>query len=239
MAELGRLDEALAAVLTLGGPDAAQGICRACVDWLPVTGASITAMTGADLQEPVGASDPVAERIDELQFSLGEGPCVEAFNSGRAVLISDIAEVHDARWPMFAAAAREMPVRGMYLFPLQLGGSRFGVLDCHRDTPGSLDRDEVAGALRAVDAAVWTLLGPHEERLPPGGDPWPGWPRRSPLHRAEVHQATGMISVQLGAGIAVALSRLRGAAFAAGRPIDDVARDVVARRLRFDDEDRP
>jgi hypothetical protein len=63
---------------------------------------------------------------------------------------------------------------------------------------------------------------------------FPEWP--SGLHRAAVHQATGMVSVQLGVSMEVALLRLRAHAYASGRPLGEVAQDVVARRLRFDDD---
>jgi AmiR/NasT family two-component response regulator len=51
--------------------------------------------------------------------------------------------------------------------------------------------------------------------------------------RAEVHQATGVISVQAGAGMAEALVRLRARAFATERPIADLARQVLDGGLNF------
>jgi hypothetical protein len=246
---------ALAKVLATGSPAAALGVCQTAVAWLPLAGAALTVMVSTDRQELVCASDATAARIDELQFALGEGPCVEAFTTGRTVQIADIADTTDTtagghlRWPMFAAAAAETGARGMCVFPLMVGADRLGVLDCYRDTPGLLRADELAGALRAADAAVWTLLdqantdtqpGGHEpdpdgaaSSSPPGGSTtdWSG------IHRAEVHQATGVIIAQVGGSAAGALARLRAAAFTAGRPIDELARDVLAKRLRFDDRD--
>lgn len=61
-------------------------------------------------------------------------------------------------------------------------------------------------------------------------------PQASPLHRAAVHQATGMVSVQLDVSMEIALLRLRAHAYASERALGDVAQDVVARRLRFDDD---
>ena len=52
--------------------------------------------------------------------------------------------------------------------------------------------------------------------------------------RAVVHQATGMITIQLGTSLADALLRLRAHAYASGRTVSDIAADVVDRRLRFD-----
>jgi hypothetical protein len=238
--DLDGFDRALVAAVESQGPDASLDVCRACVTWLPMTGAAITIMSELQgAQEPVCATDAGARRIDELQFSLGDGPCVESFTTGRAVLVNDIAAPTEARWPVFASAAAHTGARGMYVFPLHVGASRIGVLDCYRSTPGPLDDNELAGALRAADAAVWTLLDHVEQStiagdLPAGSDAIGDWFGRRGLARAEVHQATGMLCAQAGVLPPVALARLRAAAFTQERPITAIADDVLARRLRLD-----
>jgi len=223
-----RLSQALAAAVAAGGPQAALAVCRACVEWLPMSGVSITMMAGAEVQEPICATDAVATRIDELQFSLGDGPCVESFRTGRAVLVPDIADPAETRWPVFAAAAAETGARGMFVFPLHVGAARIGVLDCYRDVPGTLDDQDVNGALRTADAAVWTLL----DRAHVGGDGVID-ADGSVLARAEVHQATGMLMAQAQLDAPEALARMRAYSFSIERTITDVADDVVARRLRL------
>jgi hypothetical protein len=121
----------------------------------------------------------------------------------------------------------------MFVFPLNVGASRIGVLDCYRDTPGTLDQQELTGALRAADAAVWTLLDTMAPHASPNGAPEVDVVDGSSLARAEVHQATGMLIAQGDLTAAAALARLRAAAFAAGRTITDIADDVLARRLRL------
>jgi GAF domain-containing protein len=113
----------------------------------------------ADQQEPLWASDEVARKLDDLQFSLGEGPCVEAFVDRRPVLVADLTEHAHSRWPVFATAALRTPVRALFVLPVQAGAVTVGVLDLYRDTPGMLAPDELTGALRAADAAMWPLLG--------------------------------------------------------------------------------
>ena len=226
-----RLSQALVDAVAVGGSEAALAVCRACVEWLPMTGASITMMTVAEVQEPVCATDAVSARIDELQFGLGDGPCVESFRTGRAVLVPDIADPSETRWPVFATAAAATGARGMFVFPLQVGGARIGVLDCYRDAPGPLDDEDLTGALRTADAAVWSLLDrthPGDGRFGPAGAL-----DGSALVRAEVHQATGMLMAQAGLDAPSALARLRAYSFSAGRTITEVADDVVARRLRL------
>ncbi len=233
-----RLSLALAAAAADSGPDAALAVCEACVAWLPMTGASITMMDGAQGQEPVCATGPGAARIDELQFTLGDGPCVESFATGRAVLVADITDTRDGRWPIFAAAAAETGARGMFVFPLHAGTARLGVLDCYRDTPGALSDQDLSGALRAADAAVWTLLDGVDVRSAgdPGGVQADEQLDGTVLARAEVHQATGMLIAQAGLDAAAALARLRAVAFGSGRSVVEVADEVVARRLRLGPE---
>ena len=60
-----------------------------------------------------------------------------------------------------------------------------------------------------------------------------GWLDHAVAHRAEVHQATGMVSIQLDISAPEALARMRAHAFVHDRLLIDVARDVVARRLAF------
>jgi hypothetical protein len=242
MAELAGLVKTLAEIVADGGSAAPRRICEACLAVLPVSRAAVTMMASANRQEPIFASDDVAAHLDELQFRLGEGPCVEAFREGRAVLVPDLTEVTDSRWPMFAAAARLTPIRAVFVLPLQAGAIGIGVLDLYRDEPGMLQPAELAGALRAADAVLWTLLGIRAGDPPNGAAPAArpgrnadphGWLTGSPLNHTEVYQATGMVMAQLDVPAETALSKLRAFAFVHDRSIDDVARDIVARRLRF------
>jgi GAF domain/ANTAR domain len=212
---------------------AVQQICQVCVTALPVTGAAVSMMTDADHRVMVWATDEIAADLEELQFSLGEGPCVEGFTARRPVLVADLTQVSDARWPMFAAAASRTPARAVYIFPLIIGAIGVGILGLYRVDPGSLRAHELAGALLAADAVLWALLNHRSERFSdglsgPGGST--GWR----LDHAKVHQATGMIMVQSGVSAETALARLRAFAFVQERPIEEVACEVVARRLRFD-----
>ncbi|WP_142104330.1 GAF and ANTAR domain-containing protein [Pseudonocardia cypriaca] len=246
MPEPAELERMLAEIVAEGGTTAPRRICEACISVLKVSRAAVTMMAGPDRQEPIFASDSVAAHLDEMQFRLGEGPCVEAFTERRPVLIPDLAELTGSRWPVFAAAARRTPVRAAFVLPLQAGAIGVGVLDLYRDEPGMLDHDELAGALRAADAVLWALLGiragkatelPAPATQPHNGADPHGWLTGSPLDHIEVYQATGMIMVQLDVSAETALSRLRAYAFVHERSIDDIARDVVARRLRFGTEE--
>jgi GAF domain/ANTAR domain len=242
--DLERFERDLASVIADGSRERPQRIVELCVSRLPVTGAGITLMSAPDRQQPLWASDAVASRIDELQFRLGEGPCVDAFVTQRVVQVADVADDRDERWPVFSAAVRDTAARALMALPLRAEQERIGVLDFYRDRPGLLDADVLAAVLRAADATFWSLLDLHHVRrgegdsAPTVDDDPGGWLPDAPLEHVEVHQATGMIVAQLDVPVDAALARLRAHAFLHDRPLVEVARDVVARRLHFSEEDQ-
>lgn len=207
----------------------AEQICKACVEGLDIDGAAISLLTASTLRETLFATDATADLLEDLQFSLGEGACVDAAVTGRAVLVPDMNDTaQTGRWPMYAAAVVDQAgVGAVFALPLQWGTINLGVLDLYRRAPGSLSRAQLRDAVSAADAASLMLLG---LRTDPGDE---GTWDRSWSNRAEIHQATGMVVAQLGVTATDAFARLRAYAFAAQRPLGEIARDVVARRLHF------
>jgi len=214
-----------------GVPVAVEHVCAAAMSATGVTGAAVMVMLSATPRETVYASDRVARELEELTLTLGEGPGVDAVTGGPVLAADLTASDCLARWPVFAPAAAHVGVRAVFALPLQVGGIRLGVLGLYRARPGVLDRGQLADALVLADTACAVLLdGAQRERLRPEGRR----PEQAGPRHPEVHQATGMIMVQLGVGAVAALIRLRAYAYAHDRRLRDVARDVVARRLRFD-----
>jgi hypothetical protein len=212
------------------GPDV-TGLCDACVAELPgVGGVGLAVMSSLPAQQVRYTSNPVSARVEELQLMLGEGPCVDAFTSGSPVLATDLDDPFwMRRWPAFAPAAVGAGASAVFALPLQVGAVRLGVIDLYRAGPGTLAGDDLAEALAFADAATELMLAEHL----PGGQV----PGSAQLfsHRAVVHQATGMISAQLGVPVEEAFLRLRARAYASECGLDELATDVVTRRLRFDE----
>lgn len=214
-------------------PDVAEllrRVCGAAVLALPASGAGVSVMTGGGRLGFAAASDVSSEQLEDLQFTLGEGPCIDAYATRRPVLVPDLTDAVTRRWPMYIPAVHERGVRAVFAFPLQVGAGRLGVLDVFRERSGQLTEEELAQALTFAEIAVMMVLD-GQERAPSGGAP-------AGLDNAqgflEISQAQGMIMVQLGVTITEALVRLRAYAYAEGRTVADVARDVVARRIQFD-----
>jgi hypothetical protein len=213
-----------------GGPVSVEHVCAAAMSAAGVDRAAVAVVLPASPRETMYASDPVAAEVEELTLTLGEGPGVDALTGGPALVADLIAADCLARWPVFAPAALRAGVRAVFALPLQVGGIRLGVLDLYRAAPGELDREQLADALVLADTACALLLdAAHRDLSHPDGR----LPERAGLQHPEVHQATGMIIAQLGVTAAVALVRLRAYVYAHDRRLHDVAKDVVARRLRF------
>ena len=210
-------------------PVSIAALCRAAVLRLGVDGASVTAVSGPVAREPVCASDEVSARLEEFQFTTGEGPGADDFRLGSPMLIPEL-DLVVARWPGFVPAAIAAGARAVFSFPLQAGVIQVGVLSLYRARPGPLGAEDLADALVFADIALQLLLDASS-----GITGSPGYQCLEGVAgaRAEVHQATGMISVQLGVSLEEAFVRLRAHAFASGTALGDVAGEVVRRRLRF------
>jgi ANTAR domain len=216
-----------------GGPVAVDHICAVMRAASGVDGTAITVVLGAAPRETVYATDEVAAELAELALTLGEGPGVDAV-AGGPVLAADLTAADClARWPVFAPAAAAAGAGAVFALPLKVGAIQLGVLDLYRAEPGGLNGTQLADALLLADTACALLLDAAQPNRPhPDGRR----PEPVSLMHPEVHQATGMITVQLGVTAAVALIRLRAYAYAHERRLRDVAADVVARRLRFHPE---
>lgn len=217
-------------------------MCTAAVAALPVGGAGVSAMSKAAASHPLCSTDDISEQLEELQLTLGEGPCVDAFARGSAVLTPDLLTVElQDHWAVFADAALEAGARAVFSLPLQMGAISPRVLDLYADIPTVLDTEELADALAFADLATLLLL---DTRIGETGAPTDGPVADRSFedlgaYRAEIDQASGMLTVQLGVGIEEAFVRLRAYAYAQGRRLADVAADAVARQLRFPPDAEP
>ena len=181
--------------------------------------------------EPVFATGPRSDELTDLQATLGEGPAVETGHGNGPVLGADLrAAGARARWPEFAPAALACGMAAVFAVPVGSGAARVGVLCLYRERAQELTRDQLDTLLLYADAAMVLAL---DERggLGPGSAELIG--SSFAERRAEVHQASGMISVQLDISVIDALVTLRARAYAEGLPIAQIAADVVGRRFSF------
>jgi hypothetical protein len=228
-----RVGTVLAAMATVDGdaPTVIDRVCVAAVTLLALSGAGISLMADGQLRGSAGVSEPGIAVLQELQLELGEGPGVDVWTSDGPVLEPDLVQRGTIRWPTFARAAEGAGVHAVFAIPLQTGAIRIGVLMLYRDRVGPLTGEELALGLVLADVATQVVLA-----IQAGAplDTVHTLLAGEPAHWAEVHQATGMVSVQLGVSMDDAFVRLRAHAFADDRSLRDIARDVVARRLTLE-----
>jgi hypothetical protein len=209
-------------------------LCEVCAEVAGMTGAGIMLMTGDTQQGSVCSSNAVSALIEELQYTLGEGPCVDAHQQDRPVLEPDLADPVAPRWLGFTPPAVEAGARAVFGFPLQVGSVRLGALNLYRDRPGRMSDDEYADSLVLAGVAARAVLamqahaapGTLSTELEEGAN-----------FRFVVHQASGMVAVQLGVSVGEALARLRAYAFGNDLLLTDVAEAIVARKLRLGTEE--
>jgi GAF domain/ANTAR domain len=229
-----RLAKVLAAIVDFGDDTGSvvDHLCSAAVRLLGLTGAGLSLMVDGQLRETAGASDPHIAVLQELQLTLGEGPCLDAGRSGAPVLEPDLGAPQLHRWPAFGPAAADAGLQAVFAFPLRVGVIGIGALTLYRDRPGQLSADELAYGLVLADVSTQIILI-LQAGAPP--DTLHELLAEQPAHWAEVHQATGMISVQLRTPLDQAFLRLRAQAFSSGRPLREVAHEIVHGRLRLGD----
>ncbi len=216
-------------------PDLDQ-LCEACVRVLDIDGMSLAMISGQAIRETLCARGRHALQIDQLQFTVGEGPCLEACSTGKPMSVPDLLDETDERWPVFTSAVFEIApeLRAIFGFPLLVGSQGIGAMNLYRHSPGDLGEKQRREARRACEIAVPIILAD----LPLQRDSEFGsyFQKHAVIDRTAVYRATGLLMLDQELTSQEAFDRLRAFAFSEGRLVEDVAEDVVAHRLRLSDD---
>jgi GAF domain-containing protein len=193
-------------------------------------------------RELAHATEDVAQQLDELQYTIGEGPCFDAYLDDHPQFYPRLNTVRDApRWPSFAAGATQLGVHALFAFPLPDGQRPMGVLELYRRSPGSLT-DTQHGSASACATAIATQLQANWETVVSLAGSAAGAVEavvtfealnQAPdaFTRTQVHVAAGMVAEQLGISATQGIDRLRAHSYAHGRTLSSVAADIIARRF--------
>jgi hypothetical protein len=210
-----------------------ESLAQPFVDVLPVSGAAVSTLGPFLGSETISATDQLAARLDELQFDLSEGPCWVAIAAKRPVLEPALQDGKTRDWPTFAAAASDHGVNSMFAFPLLVGALPIGAVDLYSIPAVDLTSEQ---CLQAV--AMSDIIGRHLLRRAiragevPDAEEEPGG-----FSRRVVHQATGVVIAQLGLSPDDARLVIQAHAFAAGRPMKEIAREIVSGAVTFSHRD--
>jgi len=236
-----RIREALGAAVTDAPTPlaAADRLCAACVKLLDVDGASISFIDGGTMQGTFGSSSQLSRTLDELQFTYGEGPCLDAVAQRRPISAPQLDGPGEDRWPALTQAMLGHGVQAIFALPVAVASTPIGALDLYRNSSGPLDDIAMTGGVWAAGLAALPLLDlmASDTDWQKAAEGRGSGDQLASLERVEVYQATGMIVAALAVTPADALVRLRAHAISHSLTASEVAYQILNRRLVLDADD--
>jgi GAF domain-containing protein len=205
-----------------------------CVEAIDVDAAGVMlASPGGELQFVASSSESM--RVLELfQIQADEGPCVDCFKDGRAIVNQALA-VPDARWPRFTPLAIAQGFRSVHSLPMRLRGRTIGALNLFRTEPGPLDIDDVVVAQGLADVATIAIL---QHRTSLDARLLNDQLSNALNSRIIIEQAKGSVSQSTNCDMDQAFRRLRTHARNHNLGLTDLARSVVNGSLDANTLDR-
>jgi hypothetical protein len=206
-------------------------LSEACVRVLPVAGAGIS-MTLDELRVPLGSSDGSAARVERLQTTLGEGPCLDAVAAAEPRMFCEAALAE--RWPVFhRRVITETPYRSIASVPLHPTETAcVGALDLYFTESEQVPLDDIAEVSAAIGSQISGLLFESPSKAFGAGVTMPIWlSGDSVVDRMNVWVAVAILIEHADLTNPDALSALRAYAFAHDLSLDQVADDLTAERL--------
>ena len=193
-----------------------QRIVELAVETVPgVEQAAVTAVKARRQVSTVAATAEVVRRVDEVQYEVHDGPCLDAVFEQEVVKIDDLSGTD--RWPAFSGRAVELGVRSMLAFRLFVEGGTAGALNLYSPEPDAFDDDSIrVGQIFAAHAA---LAWDHEKELE--------GLRTAVENRTLIGQAQGILMAQRGFGPAEAFEALRYASQHRNVKLRALAQEVV------------
>ncbi|RZS34783.1 GAF domain-containing protein [Herbihabitans rhizosphaerae] len=194
-----------------------------CVQLVDVDAAGILIVDPHGKLRTVGASVEQTRLIDLFELQQDEGPCLECYRTGEAVVVPDITKA-DHRWPEFRAAASAAGYGAVHALPMRLRTDVIGALNLFRRQPGALDEASTKIAQAMADVATIGLL---QERALRRHETLAEQLQTALNSRVVIEQAKGVLSERLGLTLAEAFDGLRRLARRRNEKITRVATAVI------------
>jgi GAF domain-containing protein len=208
-----------------------QTLADRCVELLEVDAAGLLLADSRGVLRLVAASTEQARVVELFQIQNDEGPCLDCYRTGQAVIVSDIWEDRVvAQWPQFAAAAREMGYAGVHAIPMRLRDQVIGTLNLFRTAPDGLNPAVVVAATALVDVATIGIL---QERAIREHEVVAGQLQLALNSRVIIEQAKGVLAERLGITPDEAFVLLRRYARDHNHPLTELAGDVIRGTARI------
>lgn len=207
--------------------DVLQGLIEECVTLFDAAAAGILLLSPTGHLEVIVSTSERSEFVGLMQLRVGEGPCVEAVDTGLVVSVADIAEVTD-RWPAFATDARRSGFASIHAIPMRLRDSTLGSLNLFRDRAGALNAPDAIAAQALADVATISIL---QQRVIEQSGVAQAQLQRALDSRVIIEQAKGYLAQRRDIDMDAAFTLIRGYARSTRTRLGEIAADVVEGRL--------
>lgn len=202
-----------------------------CADLLDVASAGLLLADEAGVLHLAASSSERIANLELFQLQREEGPCLDCYRAGEAVVVTDL-DAEEQRWPQFVPAARASRYTSVHALPMQLRGHLLGTLGLFGESSGRLEGDDLVLAQALVHVASVAIVN---ERAASDREIINSQLQQALTSRVILEQAKGVLAQSGGLEMGDAFAVLRGYARGHGRKLSDVASDVVTRQLRAED----
>lgn len=205
-----------------------QRVCGAVSEGLGVDGATLSLLTDTPSRQLLAASSGAALRLEEIQFTVLEGPCIASAQTGEPVAVHDLR--HELTpWPLFGATVRQQlpQLESVYALPVFFGDYVLGTIDLLALRPHALGDETLDQASQVADAVAAALMTTREMLLT--GTRAPAWEPEEVVraHWFDTTRAIGTLVARQGLTAGDALALMRAEAFRSGQSLSDVASAVL------------
>jgi GAF domain-containing protein len=171
----------------------------------------------------VASSGPEAQRLDEIQYSLHDGPCLTALRTAQTILVTDVGT--DPRWAPYARNMSRENVRSVLAVPIPTGDGSAAALNCYSSETGVFESGTVE-QVREYASSISNILR-LALRVHPAS-PYPEHLRSALQSRAVIDAAVALVMAQNRCSHDQALALISRAAAIQGTRMHDIAADILA-----------
>ena len=195
-----------------------------CVEVVDVAAAGVMLAPPSGALQVVASSSEVMRVLELYELQADQGPCLDCFGSGEAVVNVDLAAA-DSLWPRFAPEAVAAGFRSVHALPLRLRGLTIGALNLFRTETGALDAAQVTAVQGLADIATIAII---QHRVTIDAQKLNAQLSEALNSRITIEQAKGKISQAENVDMDRAFQRLRRHARSHNLRLSDLATDVAS-----------
>jgi GAF domain-containing protein len=205
-------------------------VAERCVEVLEVTAAGLMLVAPEGDLRLVAFSSEAVRVVELFELQAEEGPCLDAYRSGAAIVNLDLTKV-GSRWPNFTPVALEAGFKSVQALPMRLRGVIIGALNLFRAEEGDMEESDIVAAQALADVATIAIL---HHRAASEAQVVNEQLTLALNSRIVIEQAKGVLAERAGLDMDHAFARLRRYARDHNLRLVEVARGVVDGSLKIE-----